>query len=105
MTKPIDARALLKSGALLEEIAEVFGVERHDGELLRSWCRRIDMAIYSEELIYKSLRTDVDVQLEYRRDAERAGSASKLEVAGTVVPGEAAVSCPGAIWCVPGCRG
>jgi hypothetical protein len=74
MTYPVDVRALNKSGARLEEIARAFGVERRDGELLRTWYRRIDMAIHKEEFEYKLLReVYLDVDYEFRREAERAG--------------------------------
>lgn len=73
MPSPSEVRDLKKSGATLEEIGAAFGVERRDDEVLRSWCRRIEMAIYREELEYKSLRDiDVAVHFEYRRDEDRA---------------------------------
>ena len=73
MPSPSEVMELKARSATLEEFAQAFGVERRDGELLRTWCRRIEMAIYREELEYKFLRDIyVTVQFEARRDDERA---------------------------------
>ena len=73
MPSPSEVHELKARSATLEEIAQAFGVERRDGELLCTWCRRIEMAIYTEELEYKLLRDiDVTIQFEARRDDERA---------------------------------
>lgn len=73
MPSPSEVHELKARSATLEEIAQVFGVERREGELLRTWCRRIEMAIYREELEYKFLRDiDVAVQFAVRRDQEQA---------------------------------